>query len=263
MKREELKKYTSSEIEEIDDALLEATEDGTIKMTRVYIASEADSVMDAMEARIKMLEGIRHADIVRIADLEKDLEHEIKLKGKAIKRIKELEAQLENVQNTMATENVDLGMENNKLKERINELEAEVIGYKESLERANFKMCEKDARIRELENDKQVCAECPRLKELEATMQKERDFGLNIARCADHDIAKLAAENARLKAQVPKWISVKDRLPPKKTEIIGCTINGCVMPFWFTDYATAHLSHWMPLPPPPTEESSVTENDDG
>lgn len=40
-------------------------------------------------------------------------------------RIKELESQLENVQNTMATENVDLGMENHKLKERIKELEAE------------------------------------------------------------------------------------------------------------------------------------------
>lgn len=57
MKREELKRYTSSEIEEIDDALLESSEDGIIKMTRVYIASEADSVMDAYEKRIKELEA--------------------------------------------------------------------------------------------------------------------------------------------------------------------------------------------------------------
>lgn len=68
-----------------------------------------------------------------------------------------------------------------KYEQRIKELEAEVIGYKASLERANFKMCEKDARI----------------KELEASLQKERDFGLHIARCADHEIAKLTSENAR------------------------------------------------------------------
>lgn len=40
--------------------------------------------------------------------------------------------------------------------EKYKELEAEVIGYKASLERANFRMCEKDARIHELtvENEK-------------------------------------------------------------------------------------------------------------
>ena len=54
-----------------------------------YFKTQADNVMDAMEARIK-----------------------------------ELEKMLEDVQNTMATENVDLGMENHKLKERIEELEA-------------------------------------------------------------------------------------------------------------------------------------------
>lgn len=41
-------------------------------------------------------------------------------------RIAELEKQLEDVQNTMYTENVDLGMENLALKERINELEADI-----------------------------------------------------------------------------------------------------------------------------------------
>lgn len=39
-------------------------------------------------------------------------------------KINELEKRLEDVQNTMATENVDLGMENFKLKDRIKELEA-------------------------------------------------------------------------------------------------------------------------------------------
>lgn len=51
-----------------------------------------------------------------------------------------------------------------------------------------------------------------------------------------------------------KWISVNDMLPPKHKEIIGCTVKGNVMPCWFTDYARAHLSHWMPLPPPPSPD---------
>lgn len=55
---------------------------------KVYLKNQADKVMDAMDARIK-----------------------------------ELEKQLEDVQNTMYTDNVDLGMENFKLKERIKELE--------------------------------------------------------------------------------------------------------------------------------------------
>lgn len=57
--------------------------------TKLFYKDEADKVMDAMEARIN-----------------------------------ELEKQLEDVQNTMATKNVDLGMENHKLKERVKELEA-------------------------------------------------------------------------------------------------------------------------------------------
>lgn len=57
MKREELKQYTSNEIEELDDARLEASEDGIIKMTRVYIASEVDNVIDDYVQLIKELEA--------------------------------------------------------------------------------------------------------------------------------------------------------------------------------------------------------------
>lgn len=75
-----------------------------------YGKEEADSVMDAMEARIKELEEANKLAVV--------------VGNQQAGRIKELEKQLEDVQNTMATENVDLGMENHKLKERVKELEA-------------------------------------------------------------------------------------------------------------------------------------------
>lgn len=144
MKREELKQYTSCEIEDIDDARLDASEDGIIKMARVYIASEVDKVMDAMAARIK---------------------------------------------------------------------------------------------------------------ELEAVLQKERDFGLHIARCADRDIEKLKSENAQLKAQVPKWISIEDRLPTNGQYVIVAGTRSSLYPIdvvcWDETYMTKYkVHHWMPLPLP-------------
>lgn len=100
---------------------------GFINPDYIYDKEEADKVMDAMEARIKDLESdlsMMKTDyefrIRNVINIKNDVE--LKLQN----RIKELEKKLEDVQNTMATDNVDLGMTNFKLKERIKELEAEV-----------------------------------------------------------------------------------------------------------------------------------------
>lgn len=84
---------------------------------------------------------------------------------------------------------------------------------------------------------------------------------------------RLAADaHALLKAQEPRWISVKDRLP-EKTERYMCLCydfvtksywhellwyeNNC----WWKSLATLeydykkHVVYWMPLPEPPKEES--------
>lgn len=82
----------------------------------MYEKEDADNVMDAMEARIKHLESILDLDPrtnLSLVDENQQLRS----------RIKEIEMRLEDTQNTMATENTDLGMENHKLKERIKELE--------------------------------------------------------------------------------------------------------------------------------------------
>ena len=63
-------------------------------------------------------------DVVLLSEYNKALLEREKLINNQAERIKELEKRLEDVQNTMATENVDLGMDNHKLKERIKELEA-------------------------------------------------------------------------------------------------------------------------------------------
>lgn len=74
-----------------------------------FLKDEVDKIMNAMERRIARLTAL----------VEGWKKNSVVLGEMYHKR-------LEDVQNTMATENVDLGMENFKLKERIKELEATI-----------------------------------------------------------------------------------------------------------------------------------------
>lgn len=178
--------------------------------TKAYIKEEADKVMDAMEQRIK-----------------------------------ELDKRLEDVQNTMATENVDLGMENFKLKQRIKELEEEnkhledyIDAYQKSEALNIEKLDKKDERIKELESDlstMEVSYEAliknavivAKVTELQLQnrineLEKQNDV-LN----AEYDLLKSASEEkikelevviSKMETTAPKWISVKDRLPKEKNK---------------------------------------------
>lgn len=62
-----------------------------------------------------------------------------------------------------------------------------------------------------------------------------------------------------------KWISVKDRLPGKNGDYLAYTCDGIVWPYFFTassgvwedalGYSTDTVTHWMPLPEAPKEET--------
>lgn len=200
MKREELK---------VDKAI-----DWTLthdKYIEFYHKSEADSVMDAYEARIR-----------------------------------ELESQLENVQASMYSKNVDLGMENHKLKERIKELE-----------------CDKAY----LENDKQVCAECHRLKELESENARLRQANFDNLELFN----ALADDFEELKKHVPVWHDFYKDPPRKYQKVIVYFLNhqGWSMQEasiqddgWRPKFMRSELPQkWCEFPPPPTEESSATEKE--
>ena len=60
-----------------------------------------------------------------------------------------------------------------------------------------------------------------------------------------------------------KWISVKDRLPEIDDSVIVAFDNGDVDHDWFDTefkhwarlrYDTRNITHWMPLPKPPSNE---------
>ena len=92
-------------------------------------------------------------------------------------------------------------------------------------------------------------------------------------------IQDLRRENAELRARVPQWISVDDRLPEESGLYItfGCTAVPVRMPHNFDkdmgkfgvwwDYDTdgkkhpryrfieaEDITHWMPIPPAPEED---------
>ena len=63
------------------------------------------------------------------------------------------------------------------------------------------------------------------------------------------------------------WISVKDRLPEKNKDVLCCTSDKYEQPFigyrdkynglWCKGrwaYTWGKITHWMPLPAPPTEQ---------
>lgn len=64
-----------------------------------------------------------------------------------------------------------------------------------------------------------------------------------------------------------KWISVEDRLPPKGQHVLVVRNHRSLYPIdvvcWSEDYITHDIvTHWQPLPPPPTtEESSAIEKE--
>lgn len=62
------------------------------------------------------------------------------------------------------------------------------------------------------------------------------------------------------------WISVKDSLPENKGDYLIYNTDGTVWPYWYDPftsqwfdslgYRTESVTHWMPLPEPPKEETT-------
>ena len=86
-------------------------------------------------------------------------------------------------------------------------------------------------------------------------------------RCTEDLLGDAFALIRHLKAKVPKWISVKDELPPRELNILAVNGHGRIKIMalwkkedkrwtWIEDSRFTHrndITHWMPLPEPPKE----------
>ena len=80
-------------------------------------------------------------------------------------------------------------------------------------------------------------------------------------------LEQLQAENDRLKEEVQqmRWIPVEERLPkPQENPVIACDYTGVCLAWYSptmgwqyrTGLSGVDITHWMPLPQPPKEESN-------
>lgn len=223
--------------------------------TAAYYKSESDAVMDAMEARIKELEeDYRKISEMYIAEQTKAAKYE--------QRIKELESDVKKWKqdNKYLTAYVQL-LYNVKDANSPDIISTEVIAVANRLEKLESENTSLKAVLAARTTTKSVCDIIVELREENARL-KAANFDLQ----SHFDVLKEDYEE--LKAQVPKWISVKDRLPKEGTWCIvfhdGEIDSDHYTTFVFNkkyDFAFYgnKVTHWMTLPQPPTtEESSAT-----
>ena len=95
--------------------------------------------------------------------------------------------------------------------------------------------------------------------------------GIQMCQEAADALEQLQAENEKLKAQVPRWIPVEERLPGDADGLVVMTDGECVHPSYGTamfmleeklgvfaptkkkPWGYMQVTHWMPLPQPPKE----------
>ena len=86
------------------------------------------------------------------------------------------------------------------------------------------------------------------------------DLGWAIGDVLD-TLEQLQAENDKLKAQVPRWIPVEERLPKKEEDVLVHYAGGRIDMDWVGklgafrwEEVNGEATHWMHLPQPPKEE---------
>lgn len=110
--------------------------------------------------------------------------------------------------------------------------------------------------------ESRFCKECPS-NELKDTMGVYPCADLLMMKAADL-IEQQAARIAELKAKVPRWIPVTEKIPPDQEEVLVLTrgkngVRNVDKGYWAIDHfihrGRAQVTHWMPLPGWPEVEN--------
>lgn len=103
------------------------------------------------------------------------------------------------------------------------------------------------------------CTYCGELDENGFRAYQCHQANFDLIAYAEH----LESERDAALAKVPKWISVKERLPEESGKYIVCTRKKAVYctafrffhgKGYFATDSTTHITHWMPMPEPPKED---------
>lgn len=111
--------------------------------------------------------------------------------------------------------------------------------------------------------ESRFCKECPS-NELKDTMGVYPCADLLMMKAADL-IEQQAAKIKELEAKVPRWIPVAEKIPPDQEEVLVLTrskngVRNVDKGYWAIDHfihrGRAEVTHWMPLPGWPEEETT-------
>lgn len=101
---------------------------------------------------------------------------------------------------------------------------------------------------------------------IDANVLKEEltsHFDLELEPVIEKEVLRMIDEQETILVKPPKWISVKDRLPEKGTDVIANSKICGVTPAFYDNDGTYYdlngdgvrgVTHWMPLPEPPEVE---------
>lgn len=111
------------------------------------------------------------------------------------------------------------------------------------------------------EADKVMDSMEAKIKELELALSNSREHEKALRKCFDNhrQLIKDLEATISILETTQKWISVKDRLPPKGQHVLVARTHRSLYPIdvvcWSEDYITHDIvTHWMPLPDAPTTE---------
>ena len=219
MKCDELKDYDIMDVEAYDDKRLEESESGKIQVTRVYMKHDVDSAIAELKQKLHDAEMVKDDAEAANTEYREDI-RKLKAENESLRKAVsnwhdkycKLQEKIDNLECKLACVTANKDKEIDELKARITDNSDLIETLSNELEK--LRPMETALEIAEADNKKYIA----RIKELEAAIDElkvklaeEREFGINRAKCADHDIGKLCEEIKSLRVENERLKDIKEK----------------------------------------------------